>query len=160
MNLVLNKLYKLHEISQIEIYPYSEVYLPTERIIISPGYYIPKIARIYGTHFIYSGGKVLSEKEHNALVLKKIHFRSVFVAEIWEDIGCDGHINFYLIGYVPFVYPTKDELNWYKKEVSDYLNSSVDDFDWNDVENDDDFNRFIVQGRLYANLTTQGEIAV
>jgi len=82
--------------------PRFEWYLPTEVVVTKPKIVTPKTMRIWTTPYWYVEGVAISYEE----LRRRPDFKGTgnfpqrYIAELWEDHGDDGHVNFSLIGYV------------------------------------------------------------
>ena len=104
-----------------------EMSLPTELVIHEPGVYAPCIARSYHFNHYLHGGEVISYDEVCAIYKRLglgVAYTSkltwVYLHEVWEDCGSDGHVEYELIGYTfSILEPKKDyrELLDYMREI-------------------------------------------
>ena len=76
--------------------------VPSEVYIDSPSLCIPLQARAWSTDFYIYEGKLLDSGE----LAKTPDFRgvsnypNVVLLEVWEDQGCDGHLDYRMTGYI------------------------------------------------------------
>ena len=81
--------------------PRFEWYLPTEVVVTEPQIVVPKTMRVWATLYWYVEGVAISYEE----LRKRPDFKGAenfpqrYIAELWEDHGEDGHVNFILKGY-------------------------------------------------------------
>lgn len=119
----------------------TEFYLPTERVICSPQFVVPRVARVYSTGLYVFRNNVLTYERLVELYEKVLgekfpgtyRFDEVEMAEVWSEHGDDGHVHYELTGYrfVPYStlalkcdsfragweFPEAMRLQWFDYEV-------------------------------------------
>lgn len=103
----LNSFYSIEEFCQTEFtrilgWRCYQLSVPSEVYIDSPQICIPLQARAWSTEFYMYGDDILTSQE----LAKTPNFRgvsnypNVVLLEVWEDEGCDGHLDYRLRGYM------------------------------------------------------------
>ena len=86
---------------------YAELWVPTETVVICPYTVVPQTARVHGTDFYTKEGVVYTADQVRELREKEDYswesyneYAQVYLWEVWENMGDDGHTTFELTGYV------------------------------------------------------------
>ena len=81
---------------------FKQVPLETEYVVKEPQFIVPLYARKYKTYlYLLDGMCVTCEylSLHTPSFKGTSSFPSVYMFEVWEDLGVDGHIEQHLVGY-------------------------------------------------------------
>jgi hypothetical protein len=98
---------------------YTELPLPTELVVTQPGFIVPRLARVYFTDLYLYEDSVVTYRELQQQKGAAFHGTAyevgVFLWEVFEDYGDDGHTDYRLMGWVllpstalaPTAYPVR-----------------------------------------------------
>jgi hypothetical protein len=82
-------------------FQFKTEYLPTQFTVEEPKLVIPQVKRIYLTDLYLKDNTILSY----ASLCKEpdfkgtLHYKQVYLEEVWEDFGCDGYVSYRLVGW-------------------------------------------------------------
>jgi len=107
MDIKLNRLITTQaltpEVAACMRHRFIPINLPTEVVVAEPRYVVPRQARAFRTNFFVVDGNVVLY--HELCELRGADFkgttyeRNVYLIEVWEDFGDDGHVSWCLIGW-------------------------------------------------------------
>lgn len=107
--------------------PVTELWLPTERVVLEPGIVTPRCARVYSTEWLVVDSTVMTWRQAQQTIpgyTGSGGYPAVNCWEVWIDTGMDGHTDYRLVGYVWLSsedqrvpddqrYPTYQMQSWY-----------------------------------------------
>ena len=91
------------EIAEQMTNPFVKVDLPTETVVTTPTFVVPRQARAYKTDLYVVDGNVVNYNQLHALRGPQFrgtaYERGVYLIEVWEDTGDDGHVSWTMLGW-------------------------------------------------------------